>query len=154
MTWLWATRPLPAAGRPVRHVPDRSARARSRTRGIHIPASGGRGYHIPGPIPDRTRTRMRCSIYTKIAELGSVCEILKQTVLLLEPMASRPVLVEWYQSETTVTASVKLKGVPSDVTVTAKFESQRCAIHIGGDKLFHMHHVDLSSLLQCAIVPD
>ena len=76
----------------------------------------------------------------------------------LEPMASRPVLVEWYQSETTVTASVKLKarlkGVPSDVTITAKFESQRCAIHIGGDKLFHMHHVDLSSLLQCAIVPD
>ena len=53
-------------------------------------------------------------------------------------MASRSVSVDWYQSGSIVTASVLIKGISPNETVTARFESQHCALHVGGEK----DHVD------------
>ena len=46
--------------------------------------------------------------------------------------------VEWYQSESVVTASLSLKGVSRGETVTPKFSSQHCAIYVGGEGELHV----------------
>ena len=49
-------------------------------------------------------------------------------------MVSRSVAVDWYQSDSIVTATVLIKPLSPNETVTARFESQRCAVHIGGEQ--------------------
>lgn len=54
-------------------------------------------------------------------------------------MASRSVTVQWYQTGSTVTASVLIKEISSDEIVTARFESQRCAVYAGGEHVYDVY---------------
>ena len=44
----------------------------------------------------------------------------------------RQVQCQWYQSETTVTASFKLRSLETRGEVTAQFSTNHCAVYDGG----------------------
>ena len=45
----------------------------------------------------------------------------------------RQVQCQWYQSETTVTASFKLRPLETRGEVTAQFSTNHCAVYDGGE---------------------
>ena len=69
-------------------------------------------------------------------------------------MASqRPVVAEWYQSETHVTASVSIKGVPETQEITYRLDPRHCALLIGGEVAMATRVITCSSLQPLASGP-
>jgi len=68
-------------------------------------------------------------------------------------MASGSSIVQWYQTETTVTASIRLS---KSEAVRPQFEARRCAVYVGGKSFIILRvgqsqqsNVHVSMVLKC-----